>query len=167
MSDIILPGEHLGFKVGTNRKLADWPEIVKYFQEIDELSNRVKVDVLGETTKGNPFLLATISSPENLERLEEYRDIQLRLSNPDNVDEEEAQRLIEEGKTICMISCSIHSTEVGGSQMSMELLHRLASEDTEETREILDNVIFLFVPSLNPDGNRIVVDWYEKYLGTE
>ncbi len=167
MLDIISPEDHLGFKVGTNRKLADWPEIVKYFQEIDELSNRVKVDVLGETTKGNPFLLATISSPENLERLEEYRDIQLRLSNPDNVDEEEAQRLIEEGKTICMISCSIHSTEVGGSQMSMEFLHRLASEDTEETREILDNVIFLFVPSLNPDGNRIVVDWYEKYLGTE
>jgi len=164
---ITTPEEHLGFRVGTDRKLADWPEIVEYFKKVGEESNRVIVDVLGESTLGNPFLLAIVSSSENLDKIEEYRQIQLKLSNPDGLSDEEAKELIEKGKTICMISCSIHSTEVGGSQMSMELLYRLASEDLEEVKEILENVIFLFVPSLNPDGNRIVVDWYEKYLGTE
>lgn len=161
------PEEHLGFRVGTDRKLADWPEIVEYFMKVGEASPRVKVEELGETTLGNPFLLATISSPENIENLEELRRIQLRLGNPVGLGEDEAAELIEKGKTVAMISCSIHSTEVGGSQMSMELLHRLATEDSPEVAEVLENVVFLLVPSLNPDGNRMVCEWYNKYLGTE
>jgi hypothetical protein len=66
-----------------------------------------------------------------------------------------------------MISCSIHSIEVGGSQMSMELLYKLATSTDEEIKEILDNVILILVPSLNPDGKKIVYDWYQKYLGTK
>lgn len=165
--DVTTPGEHLGYLVGTDRKLADWPEIIDYFMKLGEASPRVRVSKLGETTEGNPFILAIISSPGNLEKLEELRGIQLRLSNPEGLSEEEASRLIEKGKTVVLITCSIHSTEVGGSQMSMELLYKLATDESHEIKDILDNVIFLLVPSLNPDGNRIVVDWYNKYLGTE
>ncbi|MFH1180538.1 MAG: M14 metallopeptidase family protein [Candidatus Bathyarchaeota archaeon] len=164
---VISPKEHLGYPIGTDRKLADWPQIVEYFNKIGDASPRVMVENLGETTEGNPFILATISSPENLSRLEELREIQLRLSNPVDLSDAEAVELIEKGKTIVLITCSVHSTEVGGSQMSMELVHRLATEDSSEVKEILDNVVFLLVPSLNPDGNRIVVEWYEKYLGTK
>lgn len=161
------PEELLGFKVGTDRKLADWPEIVEYFQRVGAASDRVTVETLGETTEGNPFLLATISAPGTLRNLERYREIQRGLCNPAGLSEEEAESLVWEGKTIVLITCSIHSTEVGGSQMSMELLHRLASGDTPDVMSILDNVILLLVPSLNPDGNRKVVEWYEKNLGTE
>ena len=156
--DVTTPGEHLGYLVGTDRKLADWPEIIDYFMKLGEASPRVRVSKLGETTEGNPFILAIISSPGNLEKLEELRGIQLRLSNPEGLSEEEASRLIEKGKTVVLITCSIHSTEVGGSQMSMELLYKLATDESHEIKDILDNVIFLLVPSLNPDGNRIVVD---------
>jgi len=165
--EIITPQEHLGFLVGTDKKLADWPEIVEYFKKISEVSPRVIVENLGETTEGNPFIAATISSPENLARLEELREIQLKLSNPTDLSEEEAEKLIEKGKTVVLITCSIHSTEVGGSQMSMELVYKLASDKGDDVKEVLDNVVFLLVPSLNPDGNRIVVEWYEKYLGTK
>jgi hypothetical protein len=169
MTDDVIqtPGEHLGYLVGTDRKLADWPEIVDYFMKVGESSPRVIVSNLGETTEGNPFILATISSPSNLENLEELRGIQLRLGNPEGLSENEASTLIARGKTVALITCSIHSTEVGGSQMSMELLYKLATDDSPEVKTILDNVVFLFVPSLNPDGNRIVVDWYNKYLGTD
>ncbi|MBN2335683.1 hypothetical protein JXL21_08990 [Candidatus Bathyarchaeota archaeon] len=166
-NNVPAPEEHLGFRVGTDRKLADWPEIVDYFMKVAEASPRVQVENLGETTLGNPFLAATVSSPENLGNLEELRAIQMRLSKPDGLSDEEAESLIKKGKTVALISCSIHSTEVGGSQMSMELLHRLATDDGPEVKEILDNVVFLFVPSLNPDGNRIVCEWYNRYLGTE
>ncbi len=161
------PEEHLGFKIGEDRKLADWPEIVSYFQKVAALSDRVRVEELGKTTEGKPFLLATISSPDNLRRLEELRQIQLRLCDPDCVTPEEAKRLVEDGKTSVLITCSIHSTEVGGSQMSMELLHRLTTGEDSEVREILDNTILLLVPSLNPDGNSLVCDWYKRYLGTK
>ncbi|OGD58129.1 hypothetical protein A3K78_00825 [Candidatus Bathyarchaeota archaeon RBG_13_52_12] len=161
------PEEHLGFKIGEDRKLADWPEIVSYFRKVAAISDRVRVEELGKTTEGKPFLLATISSPENLRRLEEIRQIQLRLCNPDGLTPEEAERLVEDGRTVVLITCSIHSTEVGGSQMSMELLNRLTTGEDSEVREILDNTILLLVPSLNPDGNSLVCDWYKRYLGTK
>ena len=161
------PEDFLGYKVGTDRKIADWPEIVEYFTKLGEATPRVVVEDLGETTEGNPFILATITSEDNHAKIDELRKIQLRLSNPTDLSEEDATRLIEMGKTVVLITCSIHSTEIGGSQMSMELAHKLASDDGEEVREILENTIFLLVPSLNPDGNRLVVEWYERYLGTE
>ncbi len=164
--DVPSPEEHLGFRVGEDRKLADWPEIVAYFEKVAGASDRVRFEELGKTTDGNPFVLATISSPENLGRLEELRRIQVRLNDPSGVSADEAERLVKGGKTIVLITCSIHSTEVGGSQMSMELLHRLATGGDDAVREILENVVLLLVPSLNPDGNRLVCDWYEKYLGT-
>ncbi len=159
--------EFLGYGVGEDRRLADWPEIVAYFGKVAAASDRVRFEELGKTTEGNPFVLVTVSSPGNLRRLEELRGIQLRLSDPDEMKPEEAERLVAQGKTIVLITCSIHSTEVGGSQMSMELLHRLATGKDDEVKEILENTILLLMPSLNPDGNRLVCEWYRKYLGTK
>jgi hypothetical protein len=167
MKGVPSPEEYLGFKVGEDRRLADWPEIVAYFSKVAETSDRVKLEELGKTTEGNQFLLATVTSPENLRNLEELRQIQLRLCEPEGVTTEEAKRLIRSGKTVVLITCSIHSTEVGGSQMSMELLHRLATGDDPDVREILQDTILLLVPSLNPDGNRLVCEWYRRYLGTK
>ena len=66
-----------------------------------------------------------------------------------------------------LITCSIHATEIGASQMSVELVHRLATEDSPAVKKILDNVIFVLVPSLNPDGQIMVTDWFNKNVGTE
>jgi hypothetical protein len=166
ISRVPSPKDHLGFDVGEDRKLADWPEIVEYFRKIANTSDRVTVEDLGKTTEGNSFIVATVTSPQNHDNLEKLRKAQLRLLDPEGLKPEEAEKLISEGRTIAIISCSIHSTEVGGSQMSMELLHRLSTGTDAEVEEILDNVILLIVPSLNPDGNRMVYDWYQKHLGT-
>ncbi|MET0645487.1 MAG: M14 family zinc carboxypeptidase, partial [Pyrinomonadaceae bacterium] len=69
------------------------------------------------------------------------------------------------GKTVVVISCSIHSTEIVASQMSMQLAYQLASAQDAETREILDNTILILIPSPNPDGIDIVADWYRRSLG--
>jgi hypothetical protein len=165
MTKIITAEEFLGFKPGTDRKVADWPQIVEYFQKVAAASDRMKVDVLGETTEGNPFIRAVVTSAENLKRLEEIRGTQMRICNPAGVTPEEEERLVSEGKTIVLITCSIHSTEIAASQMALDLLHKLAAEDTPDVEEILDNVVLLLVPSLNPDGHQIVVDWYRDSLG--
>ncbi|UCD43919.1 MAG: hypothetical protein JSV27_07140 [Candidatus Bathyarchaeota archaeon] len=166
MSKIITPEEFLGFLPGTDRELADWPQIVEYFQRVADSSDRVRVDVLGETTEGNPFIRAVVTSAGNMSRLEEIRKTQMRICNPVDPTQEEG-KLVAEGKTIVLITCSIHSTEIAASQMSLELLHLLACGGSDEVEEILDNVVLLLVPSLNPDGHQIVVDWYRENLGTK
>jgi zinc carboxypeptidase len=163
---IVSPREHFGFDLGEDRKLADWSELTAYFNLLGRQSDRVKVQELGKTTEGRPFLLVTISAPQNLARLEEYRQIQLRLSDPRITTEPDAQKLIAQGKTILAITCNIHSTEIASSQTAAEFAWRLASSESPKTREVLDNTIILLVPSLNPDGQQLVVDWYKKYLGT-
>ncbi|MFN7928812.1 MAG: M14 metallopeptidase family protein [Blastocatellia bacterium] len=162
------PENDLGFKIGTDRKLAKWDRFVAYFEHLDAASERVKVETLGKTTLGKPFILATISAPENLRQLEDYQQVQRNLADPRRFkqDEKLAQELIKRGKTIVVITCSIHSTEVGGTFSGTELAYRLASGNTPEIKEILENTIILLVPSLNPDGTDIVADWYQKTLGT-
>ena len=159
------PQQILGFSVGEERKLADWQQIVDYFHRLDQRSDRVSVAELGRTTQGNPFVLAVISSPKTLRQLKIYQQIQQRLADPRRI-KGGPHKLIERGKTIILITCAIHPTEAASAQMSMELAYDLARRNDEVTREILENVILLLVPSLNPDGVNIVNHWYWKTLGT-
>lgn len=160
------PEKHLGFPVGADRQLANWEQIVSYFHKLGELSDRILVEEIGKSTEGRPFLLVTVTASSNHANLDYYRQIQQKLADPRSLGEEEAEQLIAQGKTICLITCSIHATEVGAAQMSMELAYDLATREDAETKEILSNVIFLLVPSLNPDGLDLVVDWYTRSLGT-
>ncbi len=160
------PENDLGFKIGTDRKLAKWERFVAYFEHLDAASDRMMVENLGKTTLGRPFIVATISAPENLKRLEELKLIQRRLADPRGQDANLANELIQRGKTVVVITCSIHSTEVGGTFTATELAYRLTSSNAPDIRQILENTIILLVPSLNPDGTDIVADWYQKTLGT-
>ncbi len=162
------PREHFGFDIGQDRTLADWGELTAYFSLLAETSPRVVVDTLGPTTVGNPFVMLTITSPANHARLEELHEIQMKLADPRLiVGEDELQRLFDEGKAVVLITQGIHATEVGASQMSANLAYELASSDSEKITDILDNVILLQIPSLNPDGLQWVADWYMSHVGTE
>jgi hypothetical protein len=166
------PEEVIGFRVGDDRRLASWASIVEYFRRLDAASERVKFEELGKTTLGAPFVMATISTPENLARLPEFKEIQRQLADPRTIAkggagaEGRARQLIARGKTIVLITCGIHSTEVGSTLSSMLIAHRLASSDAPAVRQVLENTIVLLVPSLNPDGVDIVKNWYDRTLGT-
>ena len=163
------PEEVLGFRPGDDRKLASWLSVIDYFHRLAAASDRVRFEELGHTTMNAPYVMATISAPENLARLDEYKEIQRRLADPRTLGadaDRQAAQLIARGKTIVLITCGIHSTEVGSYLSSMLIAHRLASSDEPLAREILHNCIVLLVPSVNPDGVDIVKNWYDKTLGT-
>ncbi|MDT7806373.1 MAG: hypothetical protein QOJ70_186 [Acidobacteriota bacterium] len=160
------PRDVLGFAPGDDRKVADWKQINDYFSRLDRASDRVTVQTIGESTLGRPLVAAFISAPANIRELDKYRDIQRRLADPRLVaSEAERDRLVREGKTVVVVSCSIHSTEIVASQMSMQLAYELATAQDSDTREILDNTILILIPSPNPDGISIVADWYRSSLG--
>jgi hypothetical protein len=162
------PRQHFGFEMGTDRKLADWGRLTSYYEALARTSDRVVVDTLGMTTVGLPFVILTITSAENHARLDELHDIQMRLADPRLVSgEAELERLLDQGKTVVLITHGIHATEVGGSQMAARLAHRLATATDERTLDILENVILLQIPSLNPDGLQWVATWYNEHVGTE
>jgi hypothetical protein len=160
------PESHLGFPVGADRKLADWNEIIRYFDQLDKASDRVRMVELGRSTENRPLVLAIITSPKNFVRLDDILNIQRRLADPRQMHVDSLASYLRRGRAIVMINCSIHSTEIAASQMAMELAYKLASANDAATQEILDNVVLLLAPSSNPDGIQLVVDWYKKYLGT-
>ncbi|HEY8561091.1 MAG TPA: M14 metallopeptidase family protein [Pyrinomonadaceae bacterium] len=165
------PKSVLGFHPTDDRTIADWSQITNYFARLDAKSDRVLVREIGRSTLGKPLIVAFISSADNLKNLEKYRRISEQLANPDKIPADGrvdfSGALVKEGKTIVSISCSIHSTEIVASQMSMNLAYELASANDEATKEILDNTILLLLPSPNPDGIDIVADWYRKTSGTK
>jgi hypothetical protein len=167
-SRITPPEKFFGFQLGSDRKMARWDKIVEYFAMLEkEGGGRLKVMNMGPSTMGHPFLLVIISSPNNMGRLERLREVNARISDSRGLSEQEARKLIGEGKAVICQSMSLHATEIGGTQMAPELAYDLISRADEETQRILDNVIFLMVPSFNPDGQVMVTDWYQKTLGTE
>ncbi len=161
------PRQHFGFDIGQDRKLADWSQLTSYYEKLAQTSRRVVVDTLGTTTKGRPFVMLTVTSPENHARLAELHDIQMKLADPRRVSgPDELRSLVERGRTVALITHGIHATEVGGSQTAARLLWRLATSNDPEILQILDNVILLDIPSLNPDGLQWVVEWYDQHVGT-
>ncbi|MCL2497485.1 MAG: M14 family metallopeptidase [Symbiobacteriaceae bacterium] len=167
MPEFKSPLEFLGFEPGADRKLADWTAMLGYFQQLAAASPRVKLVEAGLSTEGKPFIYLVITSEENMAKLDHYREIQARLADPRGLSHEEAQKLIAEGKSVAMISCGIHATEIGGPQCSITLAYEMAAGIAPHADLILDNVIFLLVPSLNPDGHQMVCDWYYKNLDTQ
>jgi hypothetical protein len=167
-SPLPTPEKFLGFPVGADNKLARWDGIVEYMRLAEGASPRVHVRQLGKTTLGNPFIAVEISAADTMARIEHFKQLQRKLYFQDGAPTP-AQRdeIFTSGKAVVAITCNIHSTEIGASQMVLELVHRLATEDSPLVRKILDHVILVLVPSLNPDGQIMVVDWFNKNLGTE
>ncbi|WZO96842.1 M14 family metallopeptidase [Isosphaeraceae bacterium EP7] len=163
-AEIPSPLRWFGFRMGEDFRLVTWPKVVDYTQAVDRASERVAVLRLGESTEGRPFLVAVVSSPETITQLDTFRGYQKLIADPRKVGAE-GLSFLARSKPVVLITCSIHSSETASTHTAMELLHDLATKDDPTTREILDKVILLLVPSINPDGVDKVAAWYERSRG--
>ena len=178
------PESVLGFPVGADYKLFTYDQSIDYFRKLAAASNRIKLIHVGKTAYGKDWTAAIISSPENLAKLAHYREINMRLAHPEGLTDAEARRLAHEARVIVDISGGLHASEIAGSQHTPQVAYELLSRANEpDMKAILDNDIFFLWPSINPDGQDIVVNWcrardatpqgqsvtpmelYEKYVG--
>ncbi len=166
-SVIPTPESVLGFQVGADFEMATYEESIAYFKRLDAATDMLQLVDVGRTSEGRPFYLALISSAENLADVERYRKISLRLAHPYDLTDEEAGQLAMEGRAIVHIDGAVHASEVASHQHTIQLAYDLlSSKDDDEIEAILENVIFMLWPTLNPDGQTMVVEWYESNLGT-
>jgi hypothetical protein len=161
------PESVLGHKPGDDFYLANYDESRDYFHRLARESDRIKLITVGKTTRGLDWEIAIISSPANLAKLDHYKEISQRLARGRGLDDTAARTLAREGKAIVHIDGGLHSTEVAGAQQSIALAYKLvATHGDPEIDAILDNVVLMLWPTLNPDGQNEVVSWYRRNVGT-
>jgi hypothetical protein len=161
------PESVLGYPVGADYQIATYDETVAYLQKLDAASDRMTMMRAGTSTLGRPYWMAAISSPANLAKIDRYREIARRLAHPGAMSEADARQLAREGKVIVHIDGGLHSTEVAGPQHTMQLAYDLLANAADpEYAHIFDNVILLLWPTINPDGQQMVAEWYRGNVGT-
>jgi len=164
--EVTAPEEHLGRPVGVDFQLADWGEVKSYFHKLAQESPNVITEKVGTTTEGRDFLLSTISSAENLARLDAIRRHARTIADPRGKTKAEKQKAVREGKVILFISCAMHATETAAPQFAMQFAYELATAKGEPWRSARRNLVVVIAPSTNPDGLDHVVSWYRKTVGT-
>lgn len=170
------PASFFGFEIGAEGKLASFEKIKEYFQLIAENSGEVDYEVIDQTTDGNDYPILRMSSEENLNRLDEILAINNRLADTKALEKEAkkqgvsvdayAKELAKTTVPVYYVEASIHATEVGTTQALINVVHRLATEDSDEMRKILSNMVVVVVPSTNPDGQKMVVDYFNETADT-
>jgi hypothetical protein len=161
------PESVLGFKPGADFKLATYDQSVDYFRKVAAASKYVKLIEAGKTTQGRTMVFALVSSPDNLSKIDRYREIARRLAHPQGLSDTEARQLARDGRAFVHIDGGLHSTEVAGPQHTPLLLHDLVSRANDaDIKPILDNVVLMLWPTINPDGQQMVSEWYMKNVGT-
>jgi hypothetical protein len=157
----------VGFAPGAESKLATYDQTVDYFKKLDAASDQMMMVEAGTSTQGRTYYFALISSKDNLKKIDRHREIARRLARPDGLTEAQALALAREGKPIVHIDGGLHSTEVAGPQHTLLLAHDLlAKQNDPQIARILDNVVLMLWPTINPDGHQMVADWYMKNAGT-
>ena len=160
------PEDFFGFPMGADRQLAHWDSMVEYYELLADRSDRVVVEELGKTTLGHPYLLVTVSSPDTIRDLPRFKAMQKRLADPRSTTQAEAEEIARDGKAVVLVGANVHATEIGTSQAMNNIIYRLATEDSPWVERVLSNTVVLLIPSQNPDGQRMVVDWYRQNVGT-
>src|SRR5688500_5476648 len=161
------PEQFFGFQMGADRKLANWDKLHEYYRLLARDSNKLKLVELGKSSEGRPYIALFISSPANLAKLDRYRQLNARLADPRGLSEADAKTLVAEARAVVIQSFALHSSEVAASQTAAEFVHDSLTRTDDEANRILDNVISIVMPSINPDGTQMIADWYMKYVGTE
>jgi len=149
------PDEFLPHNIG--EQFTEHSQLVAYYQHVAANSDRVQLVEFGRTNQQRPQILAIVSTPENLRRIEDIRLNNLRnagmaAGRPDN----------SQPVTIVWLGFSVHGNEAAGSEASMPVLYELTDPNNRETSEWLKNTVVLIEPSVNPDGYNRYTSWYRQ-----
>jgi hypothetical protein len=143
------PSALLGFREGTRPAFAG--EIELALRTWEEQSDRLVVIEYARTWEGRPLHVAIISSPENIQNLDNIVAARAMLADQRNATQQQI-RDAASLPTVAWLAYSIHGDETSGADAALNLVHHLASDRSAETVALLEDVIVCVDPAMNPDG---------------
>ncbi len=158
MAQLKSPEQFLGYKLG--ERFTPHYKIVQYFEHAAAaMPQLIKLESYGQTYEGRPLLLATVSTAENMSRLEEIRTNNLKLTGL------QAGAGVTNSPAIVWLSYNVHGNEASSSEVAMKTLYELLSGNNAQAKQWLNNLVVLIDPCLNPDGRDRYVNWYNQVVG--
>src|SRR6185295_16051958 len=151
------------YHIGQPKKLTYYADILRYYRALAAKTPRVKVMTIGKTDEGRECVVVFVASDDSIKNLDVHRGYLRSLADPRRLSEKDATDLIAKAKPIYHLMGGLHSGETGPPEMLMELVYRLATEDSPVINQIRDNVIVTVTPVADPDGRDRNVDWYYRY----
>lgn len=159
--NVSTPKSVIGFNMGDDYMLANYDQIETYLKKIATESDRMKLVDIGPTEEGRHQYMVIVTSPENLKKLDRYKEISEKLAHADGLTDAQAHALAEEGKSVVWIDGGLHASETVGFTQLVEAIYELNSFTDAETMRFLNDDITLFV-FCNPDGDDLVAKWYMR-----
>ncbi|MEM6964054.1 MAG: M14 family zinc carboxypeptidase [Bacteroidota bacterium] len=151
------PAQALGYRLG--ERFTDYPDVLNYFEKLAAASPKVAIGTYGETYERRKLIYLVITSEENQQNIETIRENNLKLADPQNISEAEANQIIKNNPVIVSYSYNIHGNEASGTESAMQVAYRLAAAQDAATRALLQNTVFVMMPCINPDGRERFTGW--------
>jgi hypothetical protein len=149
------------YTVGDDYFLANYTQLLDYWNKVAKESDRIKLQEIGKTAEGRPIVMAIITSPANHKKLARYKEISQRLGRAEGLTDEQAHQLAAEGRSVVWIDGGLHASESVNAQALFTETYDFLSRSDPETLRILNDDILLLVP-INPDGMELVSNWYMR-----
>ncbi|WP_421945535.1 M14 family metallopeptidase [Pedobacter sp.] len=155
------PDEFLGYELGTH--FTPHYKVADYFRQTALASSKnVKLIEYGKTNEGRPLMVAVISSPENISKIEQIRNNNLSLATGKSSGIDLASQ-----PGILWLSYNVHGNEANSTETSMKMLYNLVSGTNQPANEWLKNTVVVIDPCLNPDGRDRYVNYFNSVVGSK
>ncbi len=164
-NSIKTPQEFFGFKPGADRMLFDYEKLIKYFEQLDKSSSKIKLEKIGSSPMGKPMYIAFISSEKNINDLDNIKKVNRKLALDPAIPGEELDKIVTSTPVSFLATLSMHSGEVAPSQSAPLIAYDLITTTDKDKLQWLDDVLFMMVPNHNPDGMDMIIHHYWKYKG--
>jgi hypothetical protein len=158
------PNKFLDFNYG--ERVASPEQIENAINTYKNQSNKIKVINYAKTHEGRPLHALIISSPENIAQIDEIKQNLSALSDARITNDREAQKIIDSLPAVAWMAYSIHGNETSGSDAALGLIYHLIASKDPEIENLLDNMVVIVDPVMNPDGRSRFAKSLEQYRGT-
>jgi len=149
------------YTVGDDYFLANYTQLLEYWNKVVKETDRMKLVDIGKTAEGRPIMMAIVTSPANFKKLARYKEISQKLARAEGLTDEQAHQLAAEGKSVVWIDGGLHANESVNAQAIFTETYEFLNRNDAEMLRILNEDILLLVP-INPDGMELVANWYMR-----